>query len=99
MFKYQAEKKLKVQLASVEQQRSKTQETVKLKETELEKMRAELKTIQGSLEEEVKKLKGQVTELQDVCVKKVRSFYKLQITTYYSENLLICIFRQKKKVN
>lgn len=66
---------------SVEQQRSETQETLKVKEAELEKTQAELKTIQGSLEEEVKKLKGQVTELQGVCVKKVRSFSKLPITT------------------
>lgn len=73
MFKCQAEKKLKVQLTSVEQLHAKTQGTLKVKETELEKIQTELKTVKGSLEEEVKKLHGRVTELQDACVKKVRS--------------------------
>lgn len=73
VLKCQAEKKLKVQLTSVEQQHSKTQGALKVKETELEKIQMELKTIKASLEEEVTKLQGQVTELQEARVKKVRS--------------------------
>uniref|UniRef100_A0A8C2ZJA6 Early endosome antigen 1 n=1 Tax=Cyclopterus lumpus TaxID=8103 RepID=A0A8C2ZJA6_CYCLU len=57
-----AEKKLKVQLTTLEQQRSNTQAALKEKEKELEKLRAQLKTSKGSFEDEMKKLKGQVTE-------------------------------------
>lgn len=66
-----------MQLTSLEQQHTKTQETLKEKEKELEKLRAQLKSTQGSLEEEIKKLKGQVTELQEAGVKKVSSIFKL----------------------
>lgn len=63
---------MRTQLTSSEQQHSKTQETLKEKEKEMEKVRAQLKTAQGSFEEEMKKLKGQVMELQGANVKKVR---------------------------
>ena len=69
----QAEKQLKGQLSSVEKQQSKTQETLKEKENELEKLRAQLKTAQGSFEVEMKKLNRQVTESQEVNAKKVSS--------------------------
>lgn len=65
-----------MQLTTVEQQHSKTQEALKDKESQLEKLRAQLKTAQGSFEEETKKLKGQVAELQEVNVKKASSIFK-----------------------
>lgn len=65
---------MKVQLTSFEQQHSKTQGTLKEKEAQLKKMQDQLKTVRGSLEEEVKQLKGQVADLQEAGVKKVRSF-------------------------
>lgn len=67
------EKKLKVQLTTSEQQHSKTQEALKEKETEVEKVRAQLKAAQGSFEEEVKKLKSKVAELNEVNAKMVSS--------------------------
>lgn len=63
--KWQAEKRLKVQLTSVEQQQVKAQEGLKEKQNQLEKLQAQLKTVQGSLEVEAKKLKGQIAELQE----------------------------------
>lgn len=75
VYKCQTEKKLKMQLTTVEQQHSKAQEALKEKENQLEKLRAQLKTAQGSFEEEVKKLKGQVAELQEVNVKKASSIF------------------------
>lgn len=74
VFKCQAEKKLKAQLTSLEQQHSKTREALKDKEDEVGKQRELLKTMQKSLEDEVKKLKGQVTQLQEAGVKKVSNF-------------------------
>lgn len=61
---------MNVQLMTVGQQHSKTQEALKEKENQLEKLRAQFKTAQGSFEEEMKKLKGQIAELQEVNVKK-----------------------------
>lgn len=58
---------------TVEQQHSKTQEALKDKENQLEKLRAQFKTAQGSFEEEMKKLKGQIAELQEVNAKKASS--------------------------
>lgn len=85
---YQAEKKLKGQLTSLEQQHSKTQGALKEKENEVEKLQTQLKTTQGSFEEEMKKLKGRLTELQEVNAKKVSSslFYCLLQTTVISPN-------------
>lgn len=82
--KRQAEKKLKVQLTTVEQQHSKTQEVLKERENQLEKLRAQLKTAQGSFEEEMKKLKGQVAELHDVNVKKASSVLRHKHRHAYS---------------
>lgn len=65
-----------MQLTTVEQQRSKTQEALKEKENQLEKLGAQFKTAQGSSEEEMKKLKGQIAELQEVNVKKASSIYR-----------------------
>lgn len=76
VYKRQAEKKLKVQLSTVEQQHSKSQEALKEKENQLEKLQAQLKTAQGSFEGEMKKLKGQVAELQEVNVKKASGIFK-----------------------
>lgn len=73
VYKWQAEKKLKVQLTTLEQQHSKTQEALKEKENQLEKLRAQLKAAQGSFEEEMKKLKGQTAELQEFNAKKASS--------------------------
>lgn len=67
-----------MQLTSLEQQHTKTQETLREKENELEKLRMQLKTTQGSLEEEIKKLNGQVTELKEAGVKKVSTVFKLR---------------------
>lgn len=58
---------------TVGQQHSKTQEALKEKENQLETLRAQFKTAQGSFEEEMKKLKGQIAELQEVNVKKASS--------------------------
>lgn len=62
-----------MQLTTGEQQHSKTQEALKEKENQLEKLRAQLKAAQGSFEEEMKKLKGQIGELQEFNVKKASS--------------------------
>jgi len=62
-----------VQLTALEQQRANTQVALKEKEKELEKLRAQLKTTKGSFEDELKKLKCQVSELQEVQVKKASS--------------------------
>lgn len=72
-----------MQLTTLEQQHSKTQEAVKEKETELEKLRAQLKTAQGSFEGEMKKLKGQVAQLQEVNVKKASSIFKYKYRCAY----------------
>lgn len=69
VYKCQAEKKLKVQLTTLEQQHSKTLEALKEKANESEKLRAQLKTAQGSFEEEMKKLKAQLAQLQEANVK------------------------------
>lgn len=89
VFKCQAEKKLKAQLASLEQQNSKTQEALKKKENDLEKLRAQLKTTQGSFEEETKKLNDKVAELQEVNVKKVSS-----ISNYYYKHAFCTVGTQ-----
>lgn len=70
-----------MQLTSLEQQHTKTQETLREKENELEKLRTQLKMTQGSLEEEIKKLNGQVTELKEAGVKKVSTVFKLRKET------------------
>lgn len=62
---WQVEKRLKVQLTSVEQQQLNVQEVLKEKQNQLEKLQAQLKTVQGSFEVETKKLKGQIAELQE----------------------------------
>lgn len=85
----QAETKLKVQLVSLGQQHSKTQEVLKEKENNLEKLQAQIKTSKGSFEEEIKKLKGQVAELQEVNVKKVRNIPPVAIN-------INCIFHMVK---
>lgn len=69
-MKLQAEKKLEMQLTTVKQQHSKTQEALKEKENQLEKLQAQLKTTQGSFEEEMKNLKGQITTLEESNAKK-----------------------------
>lgn len=65
---------MKAQLTSFEQQHSKTQGTLKGKEEEFKKLQDQLKTVRGSMEEEAKRLSGQVAELQEAAVKKVRIF-------------------------
>lgn len=70
-----------MQLTSLEQQHTKTQETLREKENELEKLRTQLKMTQGSLEEQIKKLNGQVTELKEAGVKKVSTVFKLRKET------------------
>lgn len=70
-----------MQLTSLEQQHTKTRETLREKENELEKLRTQLKMTQGSLEEEIKKLNGQVTELKEAGVKKVSIVFKLRKET------------------
>lgn len=67
---WQAEKRLKVQLTSAEQQHLKAQEGLKEKQNQLEKLQAQLKTVQGNFEVETKKLKGQIAELQENGAKK-----------------------------
>lgn len=59
-----------MQLTTVKQQQSKTQEVLKEKENQLEKLQAQLKTTQGSFEEEMKNLKGQITTLEESNAKK-----------------------------
>lgn len=59
-----------MQLTTVKQQHSKTQEVLKEKENQLENLQAQLKTTQGSFEEEMKKLKGQITTLDESNAKK-----------------------------
>lgn len=70
-----------MQLTSLEQQHTKTRETLREKENELEKLQTQLKMTQGSLEEEIKKLNGQVTELKEAGVKKVSTVFKLRKET------------------
>lgn len=76
---------MKGQLTLLDQEHSKTQETLKQKEKELEKLQAQLKTAQGSFEEEIKKLKSQVADLEGMNVKKVGSVFSykllLELTT------------------
>lgn len=67
---WQAETRLKVQLTSAEQQQLKAQEGLKEKQNHLEKLQAQLKTVQGNFEVETKKLKGQIAELQENGAKK-----------------------------
>lgn len=67
---WQAEKRLNVQLTSAEQQQLKAQEGLKEKQNQLEKLQAQLKTVQGNFELETKKLKGQIAELQENGAKK-----------------------------
>ena len=81
VYKFQAEKKLKVQLTTLEQQHLKAQGALKEKEKELEKLQAQLKMSQGSFEEETKKLEGQVAKLQEVNVKKASNIFKIHIQT------------------
>lgn len=54
-----------MQLTSVEQQQLNAQEVLKEKQSQLEKLQAQLKTVQGNFEVETKKLKGQIAELQE----------------------------------
>lgn len=65
-----------MQLSAIKQQHSKTQETVKEKESQLEKLQAQLKTTQGSFEEELKRLKGQITTLEQTNAKKASDISK-----------------------
>lgn len=83
-----------MQLTTLEQQRSNSQGALKEKEKELEKLRAQLMTTQGSFEEEMKKLKGQVAELQEVNVKKASSIlkYKYRHTAATSRGLILTVF-------
>lgn len=74
-MKLQAEKKLEMQLSAIKQQHSKTQETAKAKEGQLEKLQAQLKTTQGSFEEELKRLKGQITTLEQTNAKKASDIF------------------------
>lgn len=67
---WQAEKRLKVQLTSAEQQQLKAREGLKEKQNQLEKLQAQLNTVQGNFEVETKKLKGQIAELQENGAKK-----------------------------
>uniref|UniRef100_A0A667ZMZ3 Early endosome antigen 1 n=1 Tax=Myripristis murdjan TaxID=586833 RepID=A0A667ZMZ3_9TELE len=76
--KFQAEKNLKMQLASLEQQQLKTQEALKEKDSSVQNLQAQLKAAHGSLEQERKKLESQVKELQDVSVKKAEEESKLR---------------------
>lgn len=80
LLKCQVEKKLKLQVASVEQQNLKSQEVLREKEQNLGKLEAQLKTATGSYEEEMKKLKGQIVELEKLRVKKVSMKQKCWIT-------------------
>lgn len=80
VLKLQAEKKLEMQLSAVKQQHSKTQEAVKEKEGQLEKLQAQLKTTQGSFEEELKRLQGQITTLEQSNAKKARGSFKCKQT-------------------
>lgn len=59
-----------MQLTTVKQLHSKTQEALKEKENQLAKLQAQLKTTQGSFEEEMKNLKGQITTLEESKAKK-----------------------------
>lgn len=79
-MKLQAEKKLEMQLSAVKQQHSKSQEVVKEKESQLEKLQVQLKTTQGSFEEELKRLKGQITTLEQSNVKKASDFFTCEQT-------------------
>lgn len=67
---WQTEKRLNVQLTSAEQQQLKAQEGLKEKQNQLEKLQAQLKTVQGNFEVETKKLKGQIAEMQENGAKK-----------------------------
>lgn len=80
VLKLQAEKKLEMQLSAVKQQHSKTQEAVKEKEGQLEKLQAQLKTTQGSFEEELKRMQGQITTLEQSNAKKARGSFKCKQT-------------------
>lgn len=59
-----------MQLTSAEQQHLKAQEELKEKQNRLEKLQAQLKTVQGNFEVDTKKLKGQIAELQENGAKK-----------------------------
>lgn len=72
----QIEKRLEMQLSASKQQHSKTQETMKEKESQLEKLQAQLKTTQGSFDEELKRLKGQITTLEQTNAKKASDIFK-----------------------
>lgn len=63
-------------LASVEQQQLEAQAVLKEKENQLEKLQAQLKTVQGSFEVETKKLKGQIAELQENGARKASGNFK-----------------------
>lgn len=65
-----------MQLSSLKQQLSKTVETVKDKDGQLEKLQAQLKTTQGSFEEELKRLRGQMTTLEQTSAKKASGSLK-----------------------
>lgn len=98
--KWQAEKRLKAQLTSVEQQQVKALEGLKEKQNQLEKLQAQLQTVQGSFEVETKKLKGQIAELQENGAKKAsRNLKCIQIHAphqllhmYVSTTLNICFY-------
>lgn len=65
-----------MRLNSGELLHSKSQEALKEKENQLEKLRVHLRKAQGSFEEEMKKLKGQIGEIQDFNMKRVSSISK-----------------------
>lgn len=69
-----------MQLSSVKQQHSTSQETVKQKEGQLEKLQVQLKTTQGSFEEELKRLKGQISTLEQTNAKKASDIFKWKRT-------------------
>lgn len=78
---------LKEQLSSVQQQGSKSQEGLKKKEKEVEKLQAQFKAAQGSFDEEVKKMKEQVAKLQKVNSEKVSK--KSNITHQFSPQIYL----------
>lgn len=89
--KWQAEKRLKEQLMSVEQQQVKAQEGVKEKQNQLEKLQAQLQTVQGCFEVEAKKLKGQIAEFQENGAKKASRDLKWK-QILVSTSLSICCY-------
>lgn len=78
-----------MQLTSVEQQHVKAQEDLKEKQNQLDKLQAQLQTVQGSFERETKKLKGQIAELQENGAKKASRNFK-SIQNVLSSTVAVC---------